>query len=77
MAIDAICEECLESKDLKWASTTQTLGQIIGPLVTSNLYLYAVDKYKNFTGIMFLSLAIFVVISTIGAYIVIDENPSQ
>ena len=76
LAIDALAEEIFVRRDVKFGPITQSLGQIAGPLVSFNFFLY-VSQYVPQINIIFLgSLSVFTLLTTLMVFFYIRETPS-
>ncbi len=74
VAIDSLAEEVFSEKDQKWGSMMQTVGQIAGPLISFNLYIYAFDKIDHFSFYFPFYLGMFIVTTSCFSYFVTKEN---
>lgn len=77
LAIDALAEEIFTRNDVKFGPITQSVGQIIGPLISFNLFMFLNDKVPNLNFLALLVLAGFVTCGTLFVFFYIREKPSE
>ena len=77
VAIDSMCEEVFSETDQKYGSMMQTLGQIVGPLVSFNVYVYLIDKVEGVAEFFAVLMCVFCVFTTFISYFVIREEKKE
>lgn len=77
LAIDALAEEIFTREDVKFGAITQSIGQIIGPLMSYNLFMYLKDQIPGLTVSFLHAMVLFVVLTTVFVYFYIRESPSK
>lgn len=75
LAIDALAEEIFIRRDVKFGPITQSLGQIAGPLVSFNLFLYLSDSVPLLNSKFLCTLAVFTLTCTFLVFLYIRETP--
>lgn len=53
------------------------MGQIIGPLISYNFYIYYMDKIPNLGKYFFIGMGCYMFITTILSYLYIEENRTE
>ena len=77
VAIDSLCEEIFNESDQKYGSMMQTMGQIVGPLISFNIYVYLIDKIDNVAEYFALIMCVFCIVTTIISYVIIKEDNNK
>lgn len=77
LAIDALAEEIFVKKDLKYGPITQSIGQILGPLLSLNVFMYLHDKVVDINFKFLSILSVFTIMSTIAVFMYIREKKSE
>jgi PAT family acetyl-CoA transporter-like MFS transporter 1 len=76
LAIDALAEEIFIRRDVKFGPITQSLGQIVGPLISFNFFLYMSDKVPDLNVKFLIILSVFTIITTLLVFFYIHESPT-
>lgn len=76
LAIDALAEEIFVRRDVKFGPITQSLGQIVGPLVSFNFFLFMNSRIPDLNIKFLWALSIFTVLTTFALSFYIKERPS-
>ena len=74
LAIDALAEEVFIRGDVKYGPITQSIGQIIGPLISFNLFLYLNQSIPELNIKFLYTLAAFTLLSTSFVFFYIKEH---
>lgn len=76
LAIDALAEEVFLRADVKFGPITQSLGQIAGPLLSFNFFLYISDSVPDLNSKFLCALSVFMLLSTALVFFYIRETPA-
>ena len=76
LAIDALAEEIFVRRDVKFGPITQSLGQIVGPLLSFNFFLFINQRVPDLNVKFLVSLSIFTLATTLVVFFYVREQPS-
>lgn len=74
VAIDSLVEEIFTENHTKFGPLMQTLGQIVGPIISFNIFIMAYDSFKDISFYFPLAVGIFIPLSTLWVKMVVREN---
>jgi hypothetical protein len=74
VAIDSLVEEVFTEDHTKYGPLMQTIGQIIGPLVSFNIFVYFYTSHPELSFYLPLVFAAFILMSTIWVRFNVSEN---
>jgi hypothetical protein len=74
VAIDSLVEEIFTENHTKFGPLMQTLGQIVGPIISFNIFIMAYDGFKDISFYFPLIIGLFIPLSTLWVKMVVREN---
>ena len=77
VAIDSLVEEVFNESHTKFGPLMQTIGQIIGPLVSFNVFIYFYTSHPHLSFYLPLIFGLFILVSTIWVRYNVSENESE